>query len=164
MKIPSLFKSAAQSVNKMSPEEVDKFISDKDPARLSNYNMVRWKHDRLDWETVGLWCGNSGAKGLPADWCFGSLRETSEIVDKAVKGGTLAMRAKDVDVAVRGMMKIVDFLIGQQILHPIVLPGNAVRTNPQCKSLSWGFDDGNMRAITFTLVGHRDIPAYVGST
>ncbi|HEV2120631.1 MAG TPA: hypothetical protein VGS11_11100 [Candidatus Bathyarchaeia archaeon] len=146
----------------MSEPELDAEISRVDPNRLINYNNHRWRREVLDWEEVGLWCGSTGAKGMPVHWCYGSLKETTDLVYGAQRNGTLSSQAPDVDAAMRGMSSIVRFISQEEMLCPIVLPAPRVRTNPCCRPIALGFDDGNMRALTLALAGKQKIPTYVG--
>lgn len=63
-----------QKVLSMTQENLNKGISSKDPERLDLYDKLTWHYERVPIDDTGVW---DKAKGLPHEWCVGSVRDTS---------------------------------------------------------------------------------------
>jgi hypothetical protein len=162
-KIVDELPSIVSQVEEMNEPALDAYISRKDPMRLQNYNSHTWELKDLQVDSVGVWCGvDSGAKGMPVEWCLGPINMTAKFVKTAKNRGQLSMEAPDVDTAIIGMLKIMKFMVDQPSLRPIALPSDKVRFHPACTRLDCGFNDGNMRALSLTIAGRSTIAAYVG--
>jgi hypothetical protein len=151
------FSSIASQVKTMSEDSLDDSIR-ADPARLSRYNLLKWSRHAVPITKLGMWME---ARKLPAKWCVGSLYQTAIKVEEAIEMGSLSTIAPQVESSIEGIRKVTDFIRNQPLLYVIAVPPYCAGRPPYL-GVDLGLDDGNMRALTFAIIGYSKILAYVG--
>ena len=120
------------------------------------YNELDWFFEQCSIDDLGVWYG---AGELPLDWCIGSVRETTKHIKQAIHDKRcFPGRAFE---NIPGIMKIIDVILNNELLAPIVVPGGTWRKEP-CLKMKGDIDDGSMRTIAFALAGHEEFKVYLG--
>lgn len=134
------------------------------PPRLRKYNELVWHFEECSIDDIGVWYG---AGGLPADWCIGSVQDTAECVLKGLKEiARISKYGRDKRAVnnLPAILEVVDIILNNRLLAPIVVPGGTWRPSPPCRKMKGDIDDGSLRAVAFAVKGYEKFNAYVGKT
>ena len=147
-----------QKVLGMTEENLNKQISSRDPKRLGLYNKLTWYYGRVSIDDMGVW---DEAKGLPHEWCLGSVRETSRSYRIAIEEGK-TFPFSDFYRQIPAIKEVADVIEKARFFSIIVVSGETSRGRQNCRKTKWNIDDGCMRAIALTLTGKEELNAYMG--
>ncbi len=151
---------AKEKILSLTEEKLDSRISVY-PKRLLAFNSCKWYLGTFKPSEVGVW---RRAGKLPLEWTNDSLEETAKHVKKAIliKSKKLKSRAKS---TINNMIDInTDINQNEKYLLPIVFKGGfGTKGRRRLKKKMVGdIDDGCMRSISLTIMGVKNIKAYLG--
>jgi len=153
------FTEIEKEVLKLTEMELDNRIN----WRAREYDKLVWAIEERSIDDLGVW---PEAGELPAEWCYGSVRDTAQCIERALKS------KKWPKESVRGrafknipfIKKNTDILVRTRLLAPIVVPGGTHRKYPPYHLMTGDLDDGCLRAISFALKGIEKFNVFVGTS
>ena len=108
-----------QKVLSMTEENLNKEISSKDRERLDLYDRLTWHYERVSIDDIGVW---DKAKGVPHEWCVGSVRDTSI----AIEEGRISP-SSDFYGSILAIKKVADIIVKTRLFSIIVVSGETSR-------------------------------------
>jgi len=175
-KIGEMYKRVSDEIFNLDVEELNRRITDK--TRLARYDSFDWFRGQIPLKDIGPWPKMSG---LDLRLTTGNITETARDIE-AIRNGEIILPYKD--KAERGKKEdaLSEFLKKSNSIRenldfvyerfPIILfPGGEVREKdynkwarensvPLCNIFEHDLDDGNIRAVSYSLEGIDQTPCF----
>lgn len=149
-----------KKMQKFSEKKLDKIIGAENKKRLNVYNRIQWYVGVVNVDEIGMW---RAAGGIPESWTKRILEETAGRVQRElIKKDSKFKRVRAIKVVPK-MIKSKNILKKEEYLNPIILPNEEIPSFHRGMSKAdYLLDDGNMRALAFTISGDKKIKAFIG--
>jgi hypothetical protein len=154
-------KISKEKASSLTEIELDKLINFEYKKRLPAYNSCDWYLGEVNPDEVGVW---RRAGGLPLEWTNGSLRETAEKIEFAIKKNSKIITKRTKHTVSNMLATNVHELQNEKYLFPIIFEeGKGTKGRKRLKRKMKGdIDDGCMRSIALTIAGVNKIKAFIG--
>jgi len=162
-------------LNGLSEDGISYLINKEDPIRLGRYDDFRWCEEKVNFDYMGSW---PKMYDLDIRFTLGNISETAEKVKKVLDGKYGIPFSEKAGRKFPGQLRAVEF--NSKNFPLILFPGGTIRENGYnrwarregkllgmnkllCEIFPYDVDDGNGRAVSFSIKGLKRAPAYIAT-